>query len=242
MDSLSFPECFPSEHGFVHFFGTRQSPAALVKTVQVGQVTPVPPDYPCVISVKQVHEKTVLVFDEPLDANSTIAQEGDALVTRQPNVLLVVRTADCVPVLFADLKLRVVAAVHAGWRGAVAGIVGETISVLKHQYGTKEEHLRVAIGPSIGACCFEVDDPVISPIKANYPFWNKVLMPTSATHAKVDLKELILQQLQHQGIAVTSISRSDACTQCDASKYFSYRREGRVNGTMLSGIMIKPYD
>jgi len=206
----------------------------------VGQVTPVPPDYPLVISVKQVHGKTVLVFDQPLDANATITQEGDALVTSQPNVLLVVRTADCVPVLVVDLKLRVVAAIHAGWRGAVAGIVGETLSVLKHQYGTKEKHLRVAIGPSIGACCFEVDDPVISPIKLRYPFWNKVLQPTSSTHAKVDLKELILQQLLQQGIALTAISRSDACTQCDETQFFSYRREGRVNGTMLSGIMVKP--
>ncbi|WP_447969301.1 peptidoglycan editing factor PgeF [Nitrospira sp. M1] len=239
MDSLSFPECIPAEHGFVHFFGTRQSPAALVNTVQVGQVTPVPPDYPLVISLKQVHGKSVLVFDEPLDGNATLA-EGDALVTSQPQVLLVVRTADCVPVLFADLQLRVVAAVHAGWRGAVAGIVEETLSTLKDRYGTKTEHLRVAIGPSIGACCFEVDGPVISPIKAQYPYWAKVVSPISSTHAKVDLKELIFQQLQHQGIALAAISKSDACTQCDANRFYSYRREGRVNGTMLSGIMINP--
>ncbi|GJL53757.1 MAG: hypothetical protein NPIRA02_08890 [Nitrospirales bacterium] len=240
VDALSVPEHIPAEGGFVHFFGTRQSPAVLVKTVHVGQVTPVPPDFPSVISVKQVHGKSVLVFDDPLASHATLTQEGDALVTSQPHVLLVVRTADCVPVLFADLQNRVVAAVHAGWRGAVAGIVGETLATLTQRYGTHAEHLRVAIGPSIGPCCFEVDGPVIDPIKAHYPYWAKVISPVSSTHATVDLKEFIVQQLQHQGIALAAISKSAACTQCDASRFFSYRREGRVNGTMLSGIMLKP--
>ncbi len=239
MDSLSFPDCIPAEKGFVHFFGTRQSPATLINKVQVGQVTPVPPDYPCVISLRQVHGKDVVVFDDPLDVDTPIAQEGDALVTSQPNILLVVRTADCVPVLCADIKQKVVAAVHAGWRGAVAGIVHETISVLTRRYGTKEQHLRAAIGPSIGMCCFEVDLPVITPIKENFHFGADVLRPISSTHAMLDLREFVRLQLVDQGIAPHAICRSEACTQCNTDRFFSYRREGQVNGTMMSGIMVK---
>ena len=239
MDSLSFPDCIPAKKGFVHFFGTRQSPASLINQVRVGQVTTVPPDFPSVISLKQVHGTNVVVFDDPVDVDNPVLQDGDALVTSLRNVLLVVRTADCVPVLIADIEQKVVAAVHAGWRGAVAGIVLETLSVLKQRYGTKLEHIRVSIGPSIGICCFEVDDPVIRPIKQHFPFWDEVLAPTSATHAKVDLKQLVMCQLKHQGISTGSIRRSDDCTHCDADRFFSYRREGQVNGTMISGIMIK---
>ena len=239
MDSLSFPDCIPAEKGFVHFFGTRQSPASLINHVRVGQVTAVPPDYPTVISLKQVHGTHVVAFDEPVDVDRPMSQDGDALVTSQRNVLLVVRTADCVPVLIADIEQKVVAAVHAGWRGAVAGIVLETLSVLKQRYGTKLEHVRVSIGPSIGICCFEVDDPVIRPIKEHFPFWSDVLEPTSATHAKVDLKRLVMHQLMNHGVSTSSIRRSDDCTQCDPDRFFSYRREGQVNGTMISGIMIK---
>ncbi len=238
-DSLSFSDCIPAEKGFFHFFGTRQNPASLINKVQVGQVTPVPPDYPYVISLKQIHGRDVVVFDEPIDVDSSMTYEGDALVTTQPNVLLVVRTADCVPVLVADIERQVIGAVHAGWRGAVAGIVLETLAVLTQRHGAKKEHLRVVIGPSIGSCCFEVDDPVIRPIKERFSFWPDVLKPTSSTHAKVNLKGLVFHQLLQAGISSSAIRQSDDCTQCDANRYFSYRREGRVNGTMLSGIMMK---
>ena len=238
-DSLSFSDCIPAEKGFVHFFGTRQSPASLINTVQVGQVVSAPPDYPSVVSLKQVHGTDVIVIDESIDVGFSMTHEGDALVTTQPNVLLVVRTADCVPVLVADIHQHVIAAVHAGWRGAVAGVVLETLAVFTQRHGAKKEHLRVGIGPSIGSCCFEVDDPVIRPIKERFPFWSEVLKPISPTHAKVNLKGLIFHQCLQAGISSTAICQSEDCTQCDANRYFSYRREGRVNGTMLSGIMMK---
>ncbi|MCA9472316.1 MAG: peptidoglycan editing factor PgeF [Nitrospirales bacterium] len=241
MESLSFPEHIPAERGFVHFFGTRQSPAPLINTVRVGQVTAVPPDYPCVISLKQVHGTDVLVCENPDDLKTVHGLEGDALVTSCSDVLLVVRTADCVPVLMADVERNAVAAVHAGWRGTVAGIVRQTIRVMTEQYGTEPSNLRVAIGPSIGMCCFEVDRPVIDPIKEQWADACEVLKPTSPTHAMVDLKKLIGYQLIEAGVSAASISQSTHCTNCDATRYFSYRREGRVNGTMNSGIMMRAH-
>ena len=158
----------------------------------------------------------------------------------QPHLLLVVRTADCVPVLLADINRRAIAAVHAGWRGAVAGIVPATLSVLENRFGTKPKDVRAAIGPSIGVCCFEVDHPVITPLKEQYSYWSDLLMPVSSTHSKLDLRKLVTHQLRHYGLTSEAISRSEDCTQCDATRFFSYRREGRVNGTMISGIMINP--
>ncbi len=239
MDSLSFPDCIPAEKGFVNFFGTRQSPAVLINKVQVGQVTPVPPDYPCVVSLKQVHGKEVIVLDSPDSVKTSALRDGDALVTNQPDVLLVVRTADCVPVLMVDIERRVVAAVHAGWRGAVAGVVIETLSVLSQRFGSKRDQIRVGIGPSIGPCCFEVDEPVLRPLKEHFPFWEEeVVQPTSLTHAMLDLKALIRCQLTKAGIKSEAVCVSQDCTQCDAMRFFSYRREGTVIGTMMSGIMI----
>ncbi|MGB0910116.1 MAG: peptidoglycan editing factor PgeF [Nitrospirales bacterium] len=239
MDSLSFPDCIPVEKGFDHFFGTRQSPAPLINILRVGQVTPVPPDYPHVISLKQVHGKDVAVFDKPVDVATPIPSDGDALVTNQPNVLLVVRTADCVPVLMVDVERRVVAAVHAGWRGAVAGIVPDTLLVLSERFGSIRDQIRVAIGPSIGPCCFEVDEPVLRPLKEQFSFSTDVLKTISSTHAKLDLKALIRYQLTEAGIEADAMRWSQDCTQCDAKRFFSYRREGQVNGTMISGIMMK---
>ena len=239
MESLSFPECIPAERGFVHFFGTRQSPASLMNNVQVGGVASVPPDYPYVISLKQVHGTQTLVCDNPEDLKISGTLEGDALVTSCSNVLLVVRTADCVPVLLADIERKAVAAVHAGWRGTVGGIVQKTMSGLTEQYGTKPTDLRAAIGPSIGACCFEVDGPVMGPIKKQWSSVSEVLRPISATHAMLDLKRLIYHQLREAGVPAEAIRQSTHCTHCDDTRYFSYRREGRVNGTMSSGIMIQ---
>ena len=238
MNTLQFPERFPGEQGFEHFFGTRQSPAPLINKIQVGCKTSVLPHYPCVMSLKQVHGTNVVVVTGEGNAPSEGVQEGDALVTNQTQVLLIVRTADCVPVLLADLKQKVVAAVHAGWRGAVAGIVPETLAVMRDQFGTDPRDVQAAVGPSIGVCCFEVDEPVLKPLKANFPFWSDVLTLTSEMRGKLDLKALVVQQLVSDGVSHDAISQSHDCTHCQADQFFSYRREGQVNGTMLSGIMV----
>ena len=93
------------------------------------------------------------------------------MVTNQPGVMVTVRTADCVPVLLHDPVQRVVAAVHAGWRGAVAGIVPKTVALLVNRFGATVERLRMAIGPSAGPCCYEVDEPVLSRLRAVVPEW-----------------------------------------------------------------------
>ena len=102
-------------------------------------------------SLKQIHSAVVWVVEQP-----GCAGEGDALVTDQAGLSVSVRTADCYPILLVDQRRRAVAAVHAGWRGTAAGIAGETIQRMHAQFGTDAEDLLVAIGPGIGACCYEV--------------------------------------------------------------------------------------
>ncbi len=228
-----------TDSGVAHFFGTRSEPADLIPKVQVGQVTEGSSAYPLVVSLKQVHGTHVVVIDQSFSTSIVGFQSGDALVTNQVNVALVVRTADCVPILVADVKRKVVAAIHAGWRGTLAGVVSKTLSVLQTQFECQPETLRVAIGPSIGVCCYEVDTPVIQRLQEAVPSWVDCIEKLKGQKAMLNLKKLVARQFSMGGIVETNLTQADYCTRCRSDLFYSYRREGRVEGTMMSGIMLK---
>jgi len=221
-----------------HFFGTRQLPAGLEASIQLGAITAGPSAFPTIVSLKQIHSTRVTVLDRPVSPGVLTPGEGDALVTNQPNLFLVVRTADCVPVLVVDHEAGVIGAIHAGWRGAVGGIVPKTIRTCVEQLGAEVAHMHVAIGPSIGLCCYEVDAPVIEPLHTHYPDWVGVFQETSEGKGMLDLKKLIWHQILASGIPEHQVERLEHCTRCREDLFFSYRREGKVNGTMMSGIML----
>lgn len=221
-----------------HFFGTRQLPAGLDASIQIGAITTGPPSFPSIASLKQIHSTQVMVFDRPVKTGVLTQGEGDALVTNQRQVLLVVRTADCVPVLLVDNEIGVIGAIHAGWRGAVGGIVPKTIQTCVEQFGSDVANMYVAIGPSIGLCCYEVDVPVIEPLRRHYPDWVGVFEETTVGKGMLDLKQLIWHQILASGIPEHQVERIEHCTRCRDDLFFSYRREGKVNGTMMSGIML----
>jgi YfiH family protein len=188
--------------------------------------------------LKQIHSTRVVVFDGPVKAEVISQGEGDALVTNQTQFLLVVRTADCVPVLLVDHKAGVIGAIHAGWRGAVGGIVPKTIQTCVEQFGSNVAHMHMAIGPSIGPCCYEIDAQVIELLQTCYPDWLGVLQETKEGKGMFDLKKLIWHQILASGVPEQQVERIEECTCCRDDLFFSYRREGKVNGTMMSGIML----
>lgn len=191
-----------------------------------------------VVSVRQVHGTEALILDRPVEAGATFHGGWDALLTNQPGVLLTVRTADCVPVLFHDPMRKVVAAVHAGWRGTVAGIIPNTLFLMQKHFNSDPECVRMAIGPSAGACCYEVDEQVLEPLRTKYPYWPSVVRETSRTKALLDLKELIRRQAQAAGLNGDRLWSVNVCTICHPALFYSYRREGTVKNTMVSGIML----
>lgn len=193
-----------------------------------------------VVSVTQVHGTDVLVVDRPVAGRQTFEGGWDSLVTNQPGVLLTVRTADCVPVLIHDPVRGVVAAVHAGWRGAVAGIVPKTLAAMRQRFGSQPASLRVSIGPSVGWCCYEVDEPVLSRLREGYADWRRLVDETRPGKAKLDLRGLVHGQVQSAGVQEGSIHAVSLCTVCHPTLFYSYRREGAVRGTMVSGIMLSP--
>jgi YfiH family protein len=190
------------------------------------------------VSVKQVHGADALVLDRPVGAGEEFAGGWDALITNQPEVLLTVRTADCVPVLVHDPVRKVVAAIHAGWRGAVAGIVPRTLSMMRRRFGSEPRSVLVGIGPSVGPCCYEVDEPVLARLRESFADWRMVVREAGPGKALLDLRALVQRQAQAHGVAEESIKAVNVCTVCHPAIFYSYRREGTAKRTMVSGIML----
>jgi hypothetical protein len=191
-----------------------------------------------VVSVKQVHGTDALVLDRPVAQGEAFAGGWDALVTNQPEVLLTVRTADCVPVLVHDPVRGVVAAIHAGWRGAVEGIVPRTLSVIMQQFGSEPKRIRVGIGPSVGPCCYEVDEPVLERLRKGFAEWRTVVLETGPGKAILDLRSLVRRQAEATGILPQAVRTVNVCTVCHPNLFYSYRRDGTARDTMVSGIML----
>ena len=234
---ITVPAFATSRDGVAHFFGTRSHAESVAYDVGV----PAPArGHSWILSVKQVHGTDALVVDRPVTVTDRFEGGWDALVTDQPGVTVAVRTADCVPVLVYDRRRRAVAAIHAGWRGAVAGIVPKTIQLMLSRFSIAEIDLRVSVGPSAGPCCYEVDEAVLTPLRWGWPDWPSVLQDDRGTKARLDLKALVRRQAAEIGIRPEHITAVNLCTICHSNLFYSYRREGRVNGTMLSGITLVP--
>jgi polyphenol oxidase len=240
---ITVPAFATPRSGVRHFFGTRRHSAGL--NLQVGAPAPAQAmeadaRSSWMLSVKQVHGTDALVVDRALTPSDRFPGGWDALVTDQPGIMVAVRTADCVPILMHDPKRRVVAAVHAGWRGAVAGIVRKTIALMESRFGSVPEQLRVSIGPSAGACCYEVDEPVLDRLREACPHSGRVVRSQRGGKAHLDLKLLIREQAWAAGARPESITSVNLCTICHEELFFSYRREGQVIGTMVSAIGLAP--
>lgn len=236
--AITIPE-FEAGHLVRHFFGTRGQPRN-VHAPFVGTAAPRrEPSYDplAVVSVKQVHGTDALLVDQPIEAGTSFGGEWDAVITNQCGVLVTVRTADCVPILLHDPIQHVVAAIHSGWRGSVAGIVPKTLVRMQQRFGSQPDSIRVAIGPSAGSCCYEVDDAVLKPLHA-YPFWKSVVRETVQGHALLDLREFVRRQTHAAGVPEQNIWTVRHCTICRPDLFFSYRREGVVKDTMTSGIVL----
>ncbi len=235
LTSSSFEGC---ARNVVHFFGTRHGPQYGGGPGERGTVKAAEPDYPVVVSIRQVHGTDVLVLDRPVKVGEQFLDGWDAIVTNQVRMLLTIRTADCVPVLVADVARGVVGAVHAGWRGAVHGIVAKSIRAMVERFGADPASLHVAMGPSVGPCCYEVDTPVLEQLPTDLPDASTILSPTGPRTGRLNLKALIRGQILSLGIAGDQIHMVDLCTMCREDLLFSYRRDGHVHGTMVNGIML----
>jgi YfiH family protein len=216
-----------------------------------------------VVALRQIHSDIVHRVGKANASTTAEPLQGDALITRDPGVLLVVQTADCVPILLADTKNRAVAAIHTGWRGTVRRIAEKTLGRMKMEFGTRPEDVVAALGPGIGRCCYEVGSDVAKEFHAQFPSarewfdgpydalaagendpnWLPWLTMKPPGHApppltvQLDLIAANQSILAAAGVSPANISSSGYCTACRTDLFFSYRRE-RATGRMMAAIGI----
>lgn len=163
-------------------------------------------------------------------------QEVDAVVTDLTGYCLCVSTADCVPVLLYDVEKKVIAAIHAGWRGTVGRIVEKTLEVMKERYDTQGENVVACIAPSISLEAFEVGDEVYAAFAEAGFDMNRIARKYEKWH--LDLWEANRLQLLAHGVKPENIEVAGICTYTHCDDFFSARRLGIKSGRMLSGIVM----
>jgi polyphenol oxidase len=217
-----------------------------------------------VVGLRQIHSDIVYMVGKDDVPQGAQAPQGDALITREPGTLLVVQTADCLPILLVDTKQPAIAAIHSGWRGTVQRIAEKTVGRMQMEFGTRPQDLIAAIGPGISQCCYEVGHEVVKEFSAKFsnarewfagPFdalenndndpnwlpWLTMRPPghaSPAPKAKLDLIAANRGILSAAGMQPEKIHSADLCTACRGDLFFSYRRE-RSTGRMMAAIGLR---
>jgi YfiH family protein len=153
--------------------------------------------------------------------------EADAVISEEVGVRIAVVTADCLPILLAGDRGCVVAAVHAGWRGLAGGVINACLAALRERLG-KSETIVSVVGPYIRKCCYEVGEPVLDAFEERFSkALPSAMRQTRPGHAHLDLGLLAREALRAEGVESDQIGfLEDACTACDAERFYSYRRDG----------------
>ncbi len=191
----------------------------------------------------QTHEDKVLVIDRQFicqtnDKKKDELQRIDAIITNEKNICIGVTTADCVPVLLYDKNKRIIAVVHAGWRGTCARLVEKTISKMQETYESDSKDIYALIGPSISPEVYEVGSDLIAPF-SNAGFEVNTIFSERKEKLFLDLWEANRQLLIKSGVPPSQIQVSGICTFSQYQNFFSARRLGINSGRMYSGIMLK---
>jgi YfiH family protein len=211
--------------GLVHGFERRWGPTAReARDETVSRVRVALADTGRLLLMRQVHGTVVL--HAPWDG----APEADAAVAEEPGLALGVATADCLPVLLVDPARGAVAAAHAGWRGTAAGVVARTVEALLAG-GSRPADLVAGIGPGIGPCCYEVGEELRD---AFGPDGEAFFRPGPRGRPHLDVRAANVRQLQDAGVRADRIHHVEDCTACRPDLYYSYRRDGKDTGRMIS--------
>ncbi|OFV81947.1 MAG: hypothetical protein A3D93_00660 [Acidobacteria bacterium RIFCSPHIGHO2_12_FULL_67_30] len=258
-------------------YSVAKSPAAVVRhrRALLGALTARRPWQ--LVTLRQRHTDLIRVL--PLEGSDGLGRPsrerdgaakftGDALLTDRPGLLLAVQVADCLPILIADPARRVVAAVHAGWRGTLAGIVAKTVGRMRQEFGCRPKRMLAAFGPGIHRCCYEVGREVVEGFEAKFAYWDKLILRIAPSPSQVhwqqplmdpapglprprpavtspygekfflDLVEANRRQLVEAGLKAKSIWASPDCTACRTDLFFSHRAERGKTGRMMGVVGI----
>jgi YfiH family protein len=171
------------------------------------------------VTLHQVHSPHAVVVNAPFPDNDR--PHADALVTRRPGLALGILTADCTPVLFADREAGVIGAAHAGWKGALGGVIAGTLEAME-RLGADRGRINAAIGPTIGRRSYEVDERFFGQFTRRDPGYERFFSAGRAGHHQFDLEGFVVARLSEAG--VTRVEALGLDTYSDPDRFFSYRR------------------
>ena len=186
-----------------------------------------------IVTMRQVHGDNIV---EVKDKKLKEAGEADGMLTTEGEIFLGVLTADCVPILMIAPRLKLVAAIHAGWRGTLVGIAEKAVRLLANQHHVVADEIEVALGPSIGPCCYEVKNDVAGPLFKRWGDIANASIQTRNGKIYLDLRHLNHGVLAQAGISEAKIFQIGPCTSCSPDDFFSYRRGKCETGRQISFI------
>ena len=191
------------------------------------------------VMARQIHGDRIIEIEEK-DLLPVTVNEADGLITNRAGIAICIKTADCAPLLFVDSRLRVIGAVHAGWRGTALKIAAKMADMFSERFSSRREDIMVFIGPAIGPCCYEVDSPVFEAFAADKDrdrFFHKL---DKKDRWAFDLLKADRLQLMKAGIPGDNIQGVNICTSCRQDLFYSHRAaKGRKEGRQLNFIMLK---
>ncbi|QDC10878.1 peptidoglycan editing factor PgeF [Oceanicola sp. D3] len=210
------------------------SDAVELNRSRVAGAMDVPPD--SLLTVHQVHSPDVVTVTEPLSGDKP---KADALVTATPGLAIAILTADCQPVLFCDAEAGVVGAAHAGWRGALSGVLSATVEAME-ALGAKRENIAAVIGPSISQRAYEVGPEFFEDFMAESPEFSRFFAGGQGDRMQFDLPGFGLHMLREAGVGAAEWTGH--CTYSDPGRFYSYRRtthRGEADyGRLISAIRL----
>jgi len=195
-----------------------------------------------IVGARQVHGADIVEVDESHVAQSVFFSktplQADGLITNQKGIFLSVVTADCLPVLILDPEKGAVGAVHAGWRGTLQGISGKAVIRMQECFHCRPADLTIALGPAIGACCYQVGPEVAEAFLKKDRNLRPFIKSLSPSQWRIDLAGLNEYQLLKQGLNKKNIFILSLCTHCRQDLFFSVRAQKEPTGRQLSLIGI----
>lgn len=165
--------------------------------------------------------------------------DGDAIITNEKNVPLLILTADCVPVVLVDTKNKAVGLAHAGWRGTYSKICKKTLEAMKDNYNTNPKDVIAIIGPSIGSCCYEVSYDLVDKFNKLFTNTDEKIYTIKNNKYYLDLWKINTYTLEEFGVSKSNIINMNICTSCNCDKFFSYRKHNQTPKRIGTFIEIK---
>ncbi|MBN1120402.1 MAG: peptidoglycan editing factor PgeF [Anaerolineae bacterium] len=183
----------------------------------------------------QVHSARVIVARRDVPQEYP-PEQADGIITADPGVMLMMRFADCVPMIFFDPRKRVVGLAHAGWRGTIAGIGPATVNAMVAEFRCNPQDIIVGIGPSIGPCCYEVGPEVTAQVRETFIDGDNYIFSVNGSGAHLDLWKA--NQYDIQAVGVRKIEVAGLCTVCHRHEFFSHRAEAGRTGRFGAVVML----